>query len=127
MHTILLFMAGWAVLLGVSQATSSPPCRAWLQATPRGNMLEMTGNCSSLANANGRYRYEMSLERQSSGGHSTSRQGGEFELAAGQSVVLSSTQVNIDDQTTYISHLRVFNADNVLLAQDSVRHEPGKK
>ncbi|OWP62946.1 hypothetical protein CDA63_11205 [Hymenobacter amundsenii] len=127
MHTILLFMAGWAALLGVSQAVSSPACKAWLQATPRGNMLEMTGNCSSLAGATGRYRYEMSVERHSSGGHSKSQQGGEFELAAGQSVVLSSTQVNIDGQTTYIGRLRVFDSQNVLLAQDSVRHEPGNK
>ncbi len=127
MHIILLFMAGWAALLGVSQATPSPPCRAWLQATPRGNMLELTGNCSSLAGVAGRYRYEMSVERHSSGGRSKSQQGSEFELAAGQSVVLSSTQVNIDGQTTYIGHLRVFDGHNVLLAQDSVRHEPGNK
>ncbi|SET03965.1 curli-like amyloid fiber formation chaperone CsgH [Hymenobacter actinosclerus] len=127
MHTALLFLVGWAALLGASQAASGPPCRVWLQATPRGNMLELVGNCSSLTGAAGHYRYEMSLERQASGGRSTSQQGGEFDLAAGQSVVLSSTQVNIDGQATYVGHLRIFDAHNVLLAQDSVRHTPDNK
>ncbi|WP_019948357.1 curli-like amyloid fiber formation chaperone CsgH [Hymenobacter aerophilus] len=125
MHIVLLFLASAGALLGVSQTTSGPPCRAWLQATPRGSLLEVTGNCSSLAASTGHYRYEMSLERLSAGGRSTSQQGGEFDLAAGQSVVLASTQVNIDGKSTYVGHLRVFDAHNVLLAQDSVRHTPG--
>ncbi|RFP66018.1 hypothetical protein D0N36_05995 [Hymenobacter lapidiphilus] len=127
MYTALFFLASWAALLGVSQAESDPPCRAWLQVVPHGNTLEMTGNCTSLIKKVASFRYEMTLERQSAGGRSTSQQGGEFELAPGQSVLLSSTRVNIDGQSTYIGHLRVFDAHNILLAQDSVRHEPGSK
>ncbi|NVO84747.1 curli-like amyloid fiber formation chaperone CsgH [Hymenobacter terrestris] len=127
MYTSLFFLAGWAALMGVSQAKSDPSCRAWLEVTPRGNMLEMSGNCASLTKKTTSFRYEMTLERQSVGGRSTSQQGGEFELAPGQSVVLSSTRVNADGQSTYIGRLRVFDAHNVLLAQDSVRHEPGSK
>ncbi|NVO30313.1 curli-like amyloid fiber formation chaperone CsgH [Hymenobacter lapidiphilus] len=127
MYTALFFLAGWAALLGVSQAASDLPCRAWLEATPHGNMLEMTGKCASLTKKAASFRYEITLERQAAGGRSSSQQGGEFELAPGQSVVLSSTRVNIDGQSTYIGHLRVFDTHNVLLAQDSVRHEPGSK
>lgn len=125
MHTVLPFLAGIGALLSVSLAGSGPPCRAWLQATPHGNLLEVTGNCTSLIGSSGHYRYEMSLERLSAGGRSASQQGGEFDLAAGRSIVLSSTQVNIDGKSVYVGHLRVFDAHNVLLAQDSIRHAPG--
>lgn len=125
MHAVLLFLASVGALLSVSQTALGPPCRAWLQATPRGSSLEITGNCSSLAASAGHYRYEMSLERLSASGRSTSQQGGEFDLAAGQTVVLSSTQVNIDGKSTYVGYLRVFDAHNALLAQDSMRHTPG--
>ena len=127
MYTALFFLAGWAALMGVSQAESDSLCRAWLEVTPHGNMLEMTGKCASLTKKSVSFRYEMTLERQSAGGRSSSQQGGEFQLAPGQSVVLSSSRINMDGQSTYIGHLRVFDAHNVLLAHDSVRHEPGSK
>ncbi|MBT2556813.1 hypothetical protein J7E24_03380 [Hymenobacter sp. ISL-91] len=127
MYTALFFLAGWAALMGVSQAASGPPYRVWLEATPRGNMLEMSGNCANLTKKTASLRYEMTLERQSAGGRSSSQQGGKFELTPGQSVVLSSTRINVDGQTTYIGHLGVFDAHNVLVAQDSIRHEPENK
>lgn len=127
MKTLLSLLTGGLTLLLLAGAQTLPPCRAWLEATVQGDMLRLAGNCQSLRGIAGRYRYEMRLERQSGGGSSTSRQAGEFTLAANQAVVVSSTGVNIDGRSTYLGYLRVYDGAGQLVAQDSVRHEPKNK
>lgn len=127
MKTLVSLLTGGLTLLLLAGAQTLPPCRAWLEATVQGDMLRLAGNCQSLRGIAGRYRYEMRLERQSDGGSSTSRQAGEFTLAANQAVVVSSTGVNIDGRSTYLGYLRVYDGAGQLVAQDSVRHEPKNK
>ena len=96
------------------------PCQAWI-STERGvGTVTLTSHCRSLSQRLTAYRYELHLRRQGGGAESTNSQSGRFELAAGQEVVLSQLRLSTDPQTRYQVHLRIFNAANEVVAQDSV-------
>ena len=56
----------------------APPCQARLEIQRQNGMLTITGHCRNLLATAGRYRYELSTERQSQGNRSQNRQRGEI-------------------------------------------------
>ena len=97
------------------------PCQAWISTQHTMDGLTFTGHCRSLLQQPNTYRYELRLRKWGNAGQSSSSQGGQFELVANQQLVLSQIRVNSDSQTHYQVHLRIFNAANELVAQDSVQ------
>ncbi|AMJ67444.1 hypothetical protein AXW84_19960 [Hymenobacter sp. PAMC 26628] len=95
------------------------PCQARLELHQQDGLLTVTGHCRNLGPAAARYRYELALLRESSGGRSQNTQRGEFDVAPAQEVSLSQTRVNAGPQDTYRIHLRVFDLQGHTLAQDS--------
>ncbi|MGI4884017.1 MAG: curli-like amyloid fiber formation chaperone CsgH [Janthinobacterium lividum] len=66
-----------------------------------------------------RYRYELSLLRESTAGRPQNTQRGEFDVAAAQEVALSQARVNATAQDAYRIHLRVLDLAGHTVAQDS--------
>lgn len=113
MFPLLLLLAAW-------QGAGAPePCRARLELHQQNGFLTVTGRCRSLLPTTARYRYELSLLRESAGGRSQNTQRGEFDVAAAQEVALSQAQVNATAQDTYRIHLRVLDLAGHTVAQDS--------
>ena len=106
------------------QAEAPAPCQARLETKQQDGMLTVTGHCRNLLPTAAHYRYEMSLMRESPGGHSQNTQRGEFDLAPQQEVALSNTRVNASPQDTYRIHLRVLDAQGHIVAQDSASQIP---
>ena len=115
---LLLFLAAW------QNAAAPAPCRAHLELRQQDGYLSVTGHCTSLLPTTARYRYELSMQRESSGGHSQNTQRGEFEVAPEQDVALSNTRVNASGQDTYRVYLRVLDLDGHTVAQDSAVQVP---
>lgn len=100
----------------------TPPtdvCQARLELVHQNNMLTVTGHCKNLTMNNERYRYELTLERKSDGGHSQNSQSGEFDAAPQQEVVLSQSSINASAQDDYTIYLHIFDLQGHKLAQDS--------
>ncbi|MFD1871523.1 curli-like amyloid fiber formation chaperone CsgH [Hymenobacter bucti] len=113
MNSLLLLLAAW-------QSAAAPvPCRAHLELRQQDGFLTVTSHCRSLLPAAARYRYELSLQRASTGGHSQNTQRGEFEVAPAQEVTLSEARVNVSAQDTYRIQLRVLDLAGHTVAQDS--------
>jgi len=115
MLSFLLLLAAW-------QGTDVPPqCQARLELQQHDNMLTVTGHCRNLLPTAGRYRYELAVLRESTGGRSQNTQRGEFSMAPQEEVSLSQSSVNAGPRDTYSIHLRVLDLNGHTLAQDSVR------
>lgn len=113
MNSLLLLLAAW-------QGAAAPaPCHAHLELRQQDGLLTVTGHCRSLLPTAARYRYELSLLRESAGGHSQNTQRGEFEVAPTQEVALSQARINVSAQDTYRVHLRVLDLAGHTVAQDS--------
>lgn len=113
MYFFLLLLSAW-------QSTSAPtPCQARLEMHQQDGLLTVTGHCRNLLPTAGHYRYELSLMRESNGGHSQNTQRGEFEVAPQQEVSLSQSRVNASAQDTYHIYLRVLDLAGHTVAQDS--------
>ena len=106
------------LLLG-SWPQAAAPCRAHLELRQQDGLLTVTGHCRSLLPTTARYRYELSVLRESTGGRSQNTQRGEFEVAPEQEVALSQARVNASAQDTYRIHLRVLDLAGHTVAQDS--------
>lgn len=115
---LLLFLASW------QNAAAPAPCRAHLELSQQGGYLSITGHCTSLLPTTARYRYELSMQREGSGGHSQNTQRGEFEVAPEKDVALSHTRVNASEHDTYRVHLRVLDLAGHTVAQDSAVQVP---
>ena len=113
------------LLLFAWQGASAPvPCQARLELQQQDGLLTVTGHCRNLQPTAARYRYELALQREGTGGHSQNTQRGEFSVAPQQEVSLSQTRVNAGTQDTYRIYLRVFDMEGHTLAQDSVVQNP---
>jgi hypothetical protein len=113
MNFLLLLLTSW-------QSAAVPvPCRAHLELQQQDGFLTVTGHCRSLLPTAARYRYELSLLRESAGGRSQNTQRGEFDVAPEQEVSLSQARVNASAQDTYRIHLRVLDLAGHTVAQDS--------
>ena len=121
MNPWLLLLAAWS-----GATATSAPCRAHLELQQQDGYLSITGHCTSLLATSARYRYELSMQRESSGGHSQNTQRGEFEVAPAQDVALSRTRVNASAQDTYRVHLRVLDLAGHVVAQDSATQVPAR-
>ncbi len=102
------------------RAAAPAPCRAHLELHQQDGFLTVTGRCQSLLATPARYRYELSLLRESTGGRSQNTQRGEFDVAPAQEVSLSQARVNASAQDAYRIHLRVLDLAGHTVAQDSV-------
>jgi hypothetical protein len=107
------------LLSGGPRAAAPAPCRAHLELRQQDGFLTVTGHCQSLLPATARYRYELTLLRESAGGRSQNTQRGEFDVAPAQEVALSQARVNASAQDTYRIHLRVLDLAGHVVAQDS--------
>jgi hypothetical protein len=120
MNSLLLMLAAW-------QSTAAPaPCRAHLELHQQDGFLTVTGRCLSLLPTPARYRYELSMRRESSGGHSQNTQRGEFDVAPAQEVSLAQTRINASAQDTYRIYLRVVDLAGHTVAQDSAAQVPAR-
>ena len=120
-------MNPWLLLLAAWPGAAAPtpaPCRAHLELHQQDGYLTITGHCTSLLAAPARYSYELSMQRESRGGHSQNTQRGEFDVAPAQDVALSQTRVNVSGQDTYRVYLRVRDLAGRTVAQDSVVQAP---
>ncbi|MGY3088357.1 hypothetical protein ACVWYF_001390 [Hymenobacter sp. UYAg731] len=115
------------LLLRMWQPTETPaPCQARLEMHQQDGLLSVTGHCRNLLPTAGRYRYELSLQRESAGGRSQNTQRGEFDVAPQQEVSLSHSRVNASPQDTYHVHLRVLDLAGHVVAQDSAAQVPAR-
>ncbi len=121
MNPWLLLLAAWP-----SVAATPSPCRAHLELQQQDGYLSITGHCTSLLATSARYRYELSMQRESSSGHSQNTQRGEFDVAPAQDVALSHTRVNASVQDTYRVYLRVLDLAGHTVAQDSAVQVPAR-
>ena len=113
------------LLLAAWQSEAAPaPCHARIELHQQDGYLAVTVHCTSLLPTTARYRYELSMQREGSGGHSQNTQRGEFDVAPAQDVALSQTRVNISGQDTYRVHLRVLDLAGHTVAQDSAIQVP---
>lgn len=119
MNPWLLLLAAWP-----SAAPAPTPCRAHLELLQQDGYLSITGHCTSLLATPARYRYELSMLREGSGGRSQNTQRGEFDVAPAQDVALSHTRVNATAQDTYRVYLRVLDLAGHTVAQDSAVQVP---
>jgi hypothetical protein len=119
MNSLLLMLAAW-------QSTAPAPCRAHLELHQQDGFLTVTGRCLSLLPTPARYRYELSMRRESSGGHSQNTQRGEFDVAPAQEVSLAQTRINASAQDTYRIYLRVVDLAGHTVAQDSAAQVPAR-
>lgn len=108
------------------QAPPPAPCQARLELQRQGDLLIITGHCRNLRPVAAYYRYEMTLQRESTGNHSRSTQRGEVSVAPNQEISLSQTRVNAQPQDTYRIQLSVFDAEGRTLAQDSIFQTPAR-
>lgn len=118
---LLLFLLG-----GAPRPAAPTPCRAHLELHQQDGFLTVTGHCQSLLPAPARYRYELSLLRESAGARSQNTQRGEFDVAPAQEVALSQARVNASAQDTYRIHLRVLDLAGHVVAQDSAVQTAGR-
>jgi hypothetical protein len=118
MRFLLMLLAAW-------QSAGTPaPCQARLDTHDQDGMLTVTGYCRNLTATPERYRYELTLHRESNGNLSQNTQRGEFAAAPQREVSLSQTRVNAGPQDTYRIYLRVFDTEGHTLAQDSLIQTP---
>lgn len=118
MNFLLLLLTSW-------QSAAVPvPCQAHLELQQKDGFLTVTGHCRSLLPTAARYRYELSLLRESTGGRSQNTQRGEFNVAPEQEVSLSQARVNTTPHDTYRIHLRVLDLAGHTVAQDSAVQAP---
>ena len=108
------------ILLMAGQGTEVPaPCQARLELHQQDGLLTVTGHCRNLMPTTGRFRYELSLLRESSSGRSQNTQRGEFNVAPQQEIALSQSSVNTYSKDTYRIFLRVLDFAGHTVAQDS--------
>ena len=118
-------MLFFLLLFAMGHGIGAPvPCQARLELQQQDGLLTITGHCRNLQPTTAHYRYEMAMQRESTGGHSRNIQRGEFSVAPQQEVSLSQTQVNAGPQDTYHIYLSVFDAEGHTLAQDSIVQTP---
>ncbi|NML65734.1 hypothetical protein HHL22_11005 [Hymenobacter sp. RP-2-7] len=122
MNPWLLLLAAWPG----AAALGPVPCRAHLELQQQDGYLSITGHCTNLLPTAARYRYELSMLREGSGGRSQNTQRGEFDAAPAQDVALSHTRINATAQDTYRVHLRVLDLAGHVVAQDSAVQVPAR-
>ncbi|MFD2785228.1 curli-like amyloid fiber formation chaperone CsgH [Hymenobacter rubripertinctus] len=96
------------------------PCQARLDAQRTGELLTLVGHCQNTSDQPMEVRYEMVTDKRGAAGTSHNAQSGYVTVAARESGVLSQSTMNVGEADHYAVHLRLFGADNRLLAQDSL-------
>ncbi len=99
---------------------SPGPCQARLEAQRTGELLTLVGRCQNTSNQVLKVRYEMVTDKRGAAGSSHNAQSGYVTIPAQESGVLSQSTINVGEADQYAVHLRLFGADNRLLAQDSL-------
>ena len=101
---------------------------AWieLKPLPGGRMMQITAHALALDAVKG-LDFSLSLRRQNKGNTSSTRQAGRFDLAAGDSKVLSTTSINVESGDELAIELKVLDhGDEVSSATLSSRPPSGK-
>lgn len=96
------------------------PCQAHLDARREGSLLTLVGRCQNTSDTMLEVRYEMVTDKRGAAGTSHNAQSGYLTIGARESGVLSQSTMNVGESDQYAVHLRLFGADNRLLAQDSL-------
>ncbi|MBT9393797.1 hypothetical protein KLP40_11545 [Hymenobacter sp. NST-14] len=106
--------------LGGIWPQSPSPCQVHLDARREGALLTLVGRCHNTSDQTLEVRYEMVTDRRGAAGTSHNAQSGYLTIGARESGVLSQSTLNVGEADQYRVHLRLFGADNRLLAQDSL-------
>lgn len=102
----------------------APLCQAHLLTQQTGAMLTLTGECQNTSAQTLSLRYELSTDKRGTSGTSRNAQAGKFTVLPGQKTVLSQTSLNVGPADYYRVHLRLLDAQNNVVAQDSLVHAP---
>lgn len=68
-----------------------------------------------------RYRYQLVVKHRSSIGQSQNSQGGTFDLAGSQDIVLSSVRLSAGPNDSLVAQLLIFDELGHVIAQDSTQ------
>ncbi|GAB2794516.1 MULTISPECIES: curli-like amyloid fiber formation chaperone CsgH [Hymenobacter] len=112
------------VLSGLSAWSGPADCQARLTTQQQGGMLLITGFCRNQTPSPLLVRYELLTSRRGESGSTQNTQMGSFTVAPAQEKALSQTSVSFSGSDECQVHLRLFNQQGHLLAQDSLTHYP---
>lgn len=114
------------LLVAMMHNSVSPPsvCQAHLLTQQTGAMLTLTGECENISEQALNLRYELSTDKRGTSGTSRNAQSGRFTVLPGQKAILSQTSLNVSPADYYRVHLRLLDAQNNVVAQDSLIHTP---
>ena len=91
--SFLAFM-GFGIM--TMNAASAGEVVGWMEVTPAGGQLRITGR--AFAPEGGNVEYTLQIQRSGRSGNTTTKQGGKAEIQAGQVATLSTTSVNLQPQ-----------------------------
>lgn len=117
-------LAGASVLLGAFSITDDAGCQARVEAQPSNGMLLITGFCRNKSVQPLSIRYELLTSRSGQAGSTRNMQSGSYVVGPSQEQALSQTSISYAPADACSIHLRVFNSQGHLLAEDSVVHQP---
>jgi hypothetical protein len=107
-----------------SSAEPASPCKAHLLTQQTGTMLTLTGECQNVSEQALSLRYELSANKRGASGTSRNTQSGRFTVLPGQKATLSQTSLSVSPADSYQVYLRLLDAQNNVVAQDSLVHTP---
>ncbi|WP_394343526.1 curli-like amyloid fiber formation chaperone CsgH [Hymenobacter metallilatus] len=123
--TVSSWLAACAGLLTTAFSLAEDTgCQARLVAQPTNGMLLITGFCRNKTPQPLPVRYELLTSRSGQAGSTRNMQSGTYTIAPAQEQALSQTSISFQPDDACSIHLRLFNQHGLLLAEDSVIHQP---
>ena len=104
------------------QNLSADSCQAQLETRQQGSQVTLVGHCHNGTSQALKLRYEMTTDKHGQSGTSHNTQSGYVTVSPRQSEVLAQSTLAVQAADQYRVRLRLFGANNILLAQDSVIH-----
>ncbi|RSK44095.1 curli-like amyloid fiber formation chaperone CsgH [Hymenobacter rigui] len=117
-------VSGLGLLIGTFSLTDDAGCQARLVAQPENGMLRIIGFCRNKSVQPLPIRYELLTSRSGQAGSSRNVQSGTYTVGPSQEQALSETSISYQSSDACSIHLRLFNPQGQLLAEDSVVHQP---
>ncbi|HQU59911.1 MAG TPA: hypothetical protein PLU64_11985, partial [Saprospiraceae bacterium] len=107
---------GWIPMLLNGQPDSGIVAR--LELNVQDGQMELTGYCDNQSGRDRSLAYKLAFLRvDTRNNRSSSAQGGVFELADGASRSLSTSRINIDEESYLIATLEILEGDKVVAQQ----------
>lgn len=116
---LLFFVPAWL------QSQEDSGIAARLELREQDGQMELTGYCDNHSGRARSLSYKLSYQRiDSRNNRSSSSQGGAFELADGESLSLSTSSVNIDEESYLVATLEILEGEKTVARQSRTVGKP---